>query len=405
MVISFTTILWLRKKYSAAKCRRHQAKGTLADLLQQVNPFASNGSHYTQQFFRDQWEQEVQYLDRITDEENERRTKLTKLLEKEEALKKLRQVLETKDWTTKAELIERIIDEINQTEVCQRELAGQLGILYSSNTTNINKEKSDLLIWSAKRELYAKAVDIKGVRQPIDESRTRGRRVGTKLKEKIFESIKKRKAAVLRIIVKYNDRYEAHLPYCGSRAPWAVSLHVREGIRTVHIIDRAEEELDLVAQELGRAMSWAVDFSSKLDTLASQIYNLPPDSEIEVTPTRVGTLDLQASHHVLKFELYLQLEIHHEMMRSWASDVEWLWSKTRGVGSFHAWFQRIGQLDAYLGSTRDAPEDEDPAPDSVELDEALQEQEFLDEADDGELAEDSNVNEMVGGDGWETDPD
>jgi hypothetical protein len=82
----------LRKKYSAAKCRRHQAKGTLADLLQQVNPFASNGSHYTQQFFRDQWEQEVQYLDRITDEENERRTKLTKLLEKEEALKKLRYV-------------------------------------------------------------------------------------------------------------------------------------------------------------------------------------------------------------------------------------------------------------------------------------------------------------------------
>jgi hypothetical protein len=121
------------------------------------------------------------------------------------------------------------------------------------------------------------------------------------LKEKIYESIKKRKAAVLRIITKYNNRYEAHLrkynpgasfvpltwdlfvsfqlddsfwddiAFCGLQAPWAVSLPVREGIRTVHIIDRAKEELDMLAQELDRAMTWAVDLSLKLGNLATHI--------------------------------------------------------------------------------------------------------------------------------------
>jgi hypothetical protein len=121
-----------------------------------------------------------------------------------------------------------------------------------------------LLIWSAKRDLYAKAVDIIGVRQPISESQTWGRRVGTKLKEKIYESIKNRKAAVLRIIAKYNERYQAYLrtykpdvladpsfesltwdsfvclklddefwfdaTYYGSQAPWAISSDVRKGM-------------------------------------------------------------------------------------------------------------------------------------------------------------------------------
>ena len=131
--------------------------------------------------------------------------------------------------------------------------------------------------------------------------------------------------------------------------------------------------------------------------------NLPPDSEIEVTTTRVGTLDLQTSQHVLKFELFMQLALHHEIMRSWAGDVEWLWSKTHVPGSFHAWFDIIGNL-AIPNTTLAATQDMDPEPDSVEMDETLQEQQFLEEANDGELAEDRNVDEMVG-EGWETDPE
>jgi hypothetical protein len=148
-----------------------------------------------------------------------------------------------------------------------------------SHLFSVDKEKRLLLVRSAKQGLYAKAVDIMGIRQPIVESQTRGRRVGTKLKEKIYKAIKKKKAVVLQIITKYNNRQQDYLknydreglasfvlltwdtfvslklddPFwndaanCNSKAPWAVASDVREGIRACHMIDRTEEELDLIA--------------------------------------------------------------------------------------------------------------------------------------------------------------
>ena len=72
-------------------------------------------------------------------------------------------------------------------------------------------EKMKLLVWGTKRVLYIKAVEIMGVQQPISESRTRGRHVGTKLKEKIFESINNCKGTVVRLINKFNEQYESYL--------------------------------------------------------------------------------------------------------------------------------------------------------------------------------------------------
>ncbi|KNE89635.1 hypothetical protein PSTG_16899 [Puccinia striiformis f. sp. tritici PST-78] len=371
-------ILWLRNKYSAAKFRRRQDKATLAELLQQPNPFLNDGSNYTREFFMDQWKEQLEYLENVTNDEIAKRKKLTKLLGKELSLKKLRDVLAQRDWDIQAELMERITQEISETESTQRELAVQIGGIYSTDAAEFAKQRSKLLIWGAMQELYAKAVDIKGVYHPISKSRTRGRRVGTKVKEKIFKSINKRMKVVLRIIEKYNqhkkeflvkydpntlfvaltwDAFKAlslddpfwnDVAYCGSQAPWAVSMDVREGIRTSHMVDWAEEELDMITQELGQALTWAVELNSQLDTLATRIYNSPPDSNKVVTSTRVGTLD--------------QLTITPEPI------------------------------------TDPAPE-----PGSEELDEALQEEEFLDEADDGEIAPDENADTSPGGEGWQTD--
>jgi hypothetical protein len=84
--------MWLRRKYTAAKIRRRKELNTLTTLLQQPNPFVNDGTNYTRRFFTTQWEEQVTYLNNITQEETERRKKLTKLLEKEEALNKLQWV-------------------------------------------------------------------------------------------------------------------------------------------------------------------------------------------------------------------------------------------------------------------------------------------------------------------------
>ncbi|KAH9473377.1 hypothetical protein Pst134EA_000450 [Puccinia striiformis f. sp. tritici] len=122
-------------KYSAAKLRRRQDKETLAELLRTPNPFLSDGSNYTRGFFMSQWEEQLVYLDNVSDDETTKRKKLTKLLEKELSLKKLREVLATRDWAIQAELIERITEEIRETETMQRDLAEQLGSIYSSDAT------------------------------------------------------------------------------------------------------------------------------------------------------------------------------------------------------------------------------------------------------------------------------
>ncbi|EFP85514.2 uncharacterized protein PGTG_11870 [Puccinia graminis f. sp. tritici CRL 75-36-700-3] len=431
------SVLWLRKKYGAAQLARRASKETLARLLHQPNIFADNHQNYTRDFFKTQWNNQVNHLNQVTAEDTDCRTKLTKLLEKEESLKRLRDIVHNGLWDTSQNALQRLVNDIEEAEASQRKLSEQLGMLYGGSDTDVQKEKMKLLVWSAKRALYAKAVKIMGVRQPITESRTRGRRVGIKLKEKIFDSIKSWKAAVNWLITQYNNRNEAFLKkfdpsmledpnyhaltwdifeatslddpfwneahYYHSQGPWAISLEVCEGIRASLMMDWAEEELDLIAQELGRAMAWAVELHNKLDNLASKISNLPPNSNVEVVTTRVGTLNTTTGQQVLMFELYRQLADLQDIMRSWAKDIEWLWSKTRLIENSHPWFDLVGQLATNLVPT--GSNSNEAQLDADEMEEAWQEQQFLDDAEDGEEAEDDVVDDMTGeaGQGWETD--
>ncbi|KAH9449339.1 hypothetical protein Pst134EA_019247 [Puccinia striiformis f. sp. tritici] len=81
----------------------------------------------------DQWKEQLEYLENVTNDEIAKRKKLTKLLGKELSLKKLRDVLAQRDWDIQAELMERITQEISETESTQRELAVQIGGIYSTD--------------------------------------------------------------------------------------------------------------------------------------------------------------------------------------------------------------------------------------------------------------------------------
>ncbi|PLW45977.1 hypothetical protein PCASD_03487 [Puccinia coronata f. sp. avenae] len=100
----------------------------------------------------------------------------------------------------------------------------------------------------------------------------------------------------------------------------------------------------------------------------------------------------------------MQLANHNEMMQSWAGDVEWLWAKTRVVGSLHPWFELIGCLNSNLDPDTFMQAQPEVDGGAEEIDETLQEQEFVEAADDGEFADDSQVDQMLEDEGWETDP-
>ncbi|KAH9452331.1 hypothetical protein Pst134EB_016289 [Puccinia striiformis f. sp. tritici] len=144
-----TLMLWLRKKFSAAQVARREAKANLKRLLLLANPFSDGGcSNYTTQFFKSQWEDQVNHLKQVSDEDTERRNKLTKLIKMEKSLKKLRDVVAKGKWENRVEILEQSVEEIKQAEESQVELAAQLGFMYTGAGTDLEKEKLKLLVWS-----------------------------------------------------------------------------------------------------------------------------------------------------------------------------------------------------------------------------------------------------------------
>ena len=94
-----------------------------------------------------------------------------------------------------------------------------------------------------------------------------------------------------------------------------------------------------------------------------------------------------------------QLADHQEMMRAWADDVEWLWLQTRSAADAHPWFEKIRLVKANTPIAPDVMLVEEALDPQVEHEEQL----FLEDAEDGELADDNAVDAMVGTVGDELD--
>jgi hypothetical protein len=134
--------------------------------------------------------------------------------------------------------------------------------------------------------------------QPLRDSKLRGDRLGTVLKEKIFEALGRRKKAATRILKTFcnsrTDYLRNHAPdqldqpenqeityeeftklqlddpfwndgyMCMSKDPWAIDSTVRTGIHAMLRLDRADEELEQLAFEFRRCLSWGVQYRNQL---------------------------------------------------------------------------------------------------------------------------------------------
>ena len=50
--------------------------------------------------------------------------------------------------------------------------------------------------------------------------------------------------------------------YHNSKAPWAIDADVRTGITCLLVLTRIDEEIDLITQEVSRAIGWATNMYS-----------------------------------------------------------------------------------------------------------------------------------------------
>jgi hypothetical protein len=198
-----------------------------------------------------------------------------------------------------------MLEGMQAREENQHKLAAALGKSYEDLRGKRTTEQGMLtLLWKAKTELYAQAVELQGERLPILDTNS-GNILGTRLKERILAAINRRKGPVEKAIKLFNQRrteylkkYDpnrlnqpenADLTYAAfekmdlddplwkdghfyhARAPWATDPLVRSGIRSVLVLDRVEEEIELLTQELDRAITWAYEHHTSLKSTQSRL--------------------------------------------------------------------------------------------------------------------------------------
>ncbi|KAI9605995.1 hypothetical protein H4Q26_004367 [Puccinia striiformis f. sp. tritici PST-130] len=238
------------------------------------------------------------------------------------------------------------------SEALRRQLDELTGEPEMRSVVNDEESKLLLLLWDAKAELFVQAVHHQAENRPITDSKTIGARTGTRIKENVFKAQQTRKPAVKKYIETFNRRYLDYITrypdqtlsdaadypltyeefiefpmdhrfwndglYYHSKAPWAIDANVRAGITATLTLCRVEEEFDLLAQELCRAIGWGVAYYNRLfNTIGSLQGRLATLNlgNVPLEPDHIDAITLygvagKTRYKLLSKELSRRLETH-----------------------------------------------------------------------------------------------
>ncbi|PLW33701.1 hypothetical protein PCASD_10315 [Puccinia coronata f. sp. avenae] len=362
---------WLKRKFLQATKRRNKAKLTLAGLSEITNPHTTSPTKYGSGFFKRQWEDQCAFQKSHTEAEEERRAKLVTLYKQEAVVELLRQRLQGPEvfLATEQEVVDLLNAIANHSDDLtqqRKELTRERGM---RAVMDDEESKLLLLLWDAKAKLFVQAVHIQSEKRPITDSKTLGNRLGTKLKEKIFKSLQTRRPAVKKHIDAYNRRYEEYVSsfpdqtlsdaadypltyeefaafpldhrfwndglYYHSKAPWAIDPNVRAGITAVLTLERVQEEFNLIAQEVCRAMGWGAEYYDQLKTVMSRLLTIHKRGDAaelrkeDAFVDHIPLFDFGVSQKckVIYRELRRRRLSHGIMMDEWSGNLTWLWER------------------------------------------------------------------------------
>ncbi|KAA1077789.1 hypothetical protein PGT21_019911 [Puccinia graminis f. sp. tritici] len=345
---------WLKRKFNAALKRRDEARLVLRGLQEIQNPYAASGVTYTKSFFEFQWQEQCAFQKQHTEVEQERRSKLVSLYKQEAVVELLRTRLRGPEifLATEQQVLDLLASINEHSEQLRRqldELTGEHGMQAVMN------------------DLFVQAVHIQAENRPITDSKTIGHHLGTKLKEKIFKASQARRPAVKKHIDHFNRCYlnyvtkfpdqtlsdAADYPltydnfvafpldhrfwndglYYHSKAPWAIDADVRAGITATLNLSRVQEEFQLLAQELCRAIGWGVSYYNRLTQTIDYL-----TGHVEPRPDHIDSLSLykfprKHKYKVILRELRRRLASHGTLMDEWSEKVIWLWDRCQPAGN------------------------------------------------------------------------
>ncbi|EFP79113.2 uncharacterized protein PGTG_05434 [Puccinia graminis f. sp. tritici CRL 75-36-700-3] len=381
---------WLRRKFHQAVKRQQETQSTLTTLLTKRNPHERLDQNFTIDFFKKQWKAQQQFHTEHTEAEMDRRNKLVALYKREATVEYMRERLQGPEifLVTVAEVRELMDSIVAQSDSLASEIAELTGRMEGGSNRDYEEEKLRLLLWDAKSELFVQAVHIHAERQPLLNSHIMGSHLGTQGKENIIKALQNRRPAVKKIIDTFNGLYEQfqqkypeqHLSdahdhpltyddfvewemdhpfwndglYHHMEAPWSIDPDVKTGINCILILRRVQEEFELIAQELARAVGWAIATHSQLtETIAhitTRINLVKSDPNVATdrfddlsfgVVSRLGKLEL------VQEELKLSLIDHGKLIEDWNDQVNSLWRQCQPSGNsaqFQQWTELIDKV-------------------------------------------------------------
>ncbi|OAV94301.1 hypothetical protein PTTG_27036 [Puccinia triticina 1-1 BBBD Race 1] len=292
-------LLVLKRKFTHAIATKMESEGVIQKLLCEKNPHDSV-EYFTQN----------QRLFELNRSQNKRAQleEQAQFFERGEALKSLAESLvahlENPPPNAEAEHALKTLEQIRELRKQQDKEAENLGSFFSAEPGIDRNQRRLALLWSAKTALYKCAVQIQGETQPLRDSKSRGQRLGTVLKEKIFDALARRKKTATRFLkifcdrridylknhapdelswpenkaIGYNDFIKLPLdnPFwnngsmCMCKEPWAVNPTVQSGIHAVLRLNCAKEELVQLTNELRRCLSWEIHHCNQLKLCIDQ---------------------------------------------------------------------------------------------------------------------------------------
>ncbi|KAA1093956.1 hypothetical protein PGT21_004350 [Puccinia graminis f. sp. tritici] len=355
-------VLTLKRKFIHAVTTKKESEAILHKMLQDRNPHEP-GQNYTVDFFRAQWQKQRKFEIDINQTNREKKAQQAQFYERGEALKNLVETLveNISDSSTHSDPAHSmlILQQIRDLQKLQDEEAKKLGSLFvvePGADRDLEQEKRLGLLWSAKSALHKRAVQIQGEMQPLRDSRARKERLGTVLKEKIFEALGRRKKTVTNILKTFCDRRTDYLkkhapdqlslpenqpityeeftqlrlddPFWNdtylslSKDPWAVDPSVRTGIHAVLRLDRALEEQVQLKNELRRCVSWGIHFRNQLKHRIDQCVFDTADQKLKnVMQDAFGAVSYEIQKITSNHLETVQKE-HEDVLLNWQPVVE-----------------------------------------------------------------------------------
>ncbi|KAI7942563.1 hypothetical protein MJO28_012590 [Puccinia striiformis f. sp. tritici] len=403
---------WLRRKFTKALKRREQTQAVLSHLLSQDNPHR-NGRNYSVRFFNKQWNKQCNFQADDTPIEADRRRRLVDFYVREATLEHMRTRLRRPEiFLATVEEVDELMNSIVaesarlSDQLVELTGAGLLGTGIGTGKYNLSllfpktscrffdhrlfisdeeEEKLRLLLWDAKSKLFVEAVHLQAEREPLNNSHILGSHLGTKGKENIIKALQNRSGAEWEM----DHAFWTDGLYYHSDAPWSTDPNVREGINCILILGRIQEEFELLAQELARAMGWAVAthtrFTDTVDCITKRIelINVDPST----LPNRLDELVLGDLRRVEKLNLIKQELIrstseHANLVLDWNDNITWLWKRCQPTGNdihFQQWLDLVEKANQSQVSTHH--------PHANDVDDWIEEAVLDEEVDDGDDAE------------------